>query len=88
MYQIKPFMKTSIFVIVLIVVVFMAGALILSMAYEKRAGNTKTSTIVSEHFAIKPVAFVIDNEEYAAEPKKVLFKPIVMDLGLSSAHPF
>lgn len=81
-------MKTSIFVIALIIVVFMAGALMLSIVYEKRSEKQKTSRIDPEPFAAMPIVFTSSYAEYTAEAKTPLFKPIVMDLGLSNKHPF
>jgi hypothetical protein len=82
------FMKTSIFVIALIVVVCMAGALIINIAYQKRSESKKTPTTDLESYRGTPTAFAISYNEYTADVASPLFKPIVMDLGLSNAHPF
>lgn len=80
-------MRTSIFVIALIVVVFMAGALMLSIVYQKHTEKHPSAIIVSDRFAITPAVFA-SNDGSASDPENVLFKPIVMDHRLSNSYPF
>lgn len=80
-------MKTSIFVFVLIVVIFMAGALILNFVYQKRAQVQKNTTAVSESFEVAPATFAVGYAQIETSPSS-LYKPIVMDLGFSNSRPF
>lgn len=81
-------MKTSIFVIVLIVVVFMAGALVLNVIYRKNLEKKRTSSVVSGPFVTLPVSFSRENNPPSVSPKRVTCKPIVMDLQVSDDYPF